>query len=335
MNVDVFDLGFLYVKSIINGTPVKIKSVVGEGKNLQFRDMNMDTDEDDYSCKLNNKEYFVSDLAIKQSDSVMHSLKPDRFDSASAQVLLSTVLGIGYKGKSTATRFVTGLPVSHYSAYKKDLYNLMMSQEHEYDICERGKDKYSGIISPVDTLIIPQPFGAAMDLLLDDNGRIRDKKLASKTIAIIDIGFGTTDVYVMESLSTIEKMTFSSNTAINHSYSLIADKLQDKFSVLYPLYKIEGVVQSGKLKKYGKVYSMDKTSKSAFKSSAQQLVAEIYNKWRNIQDIDEVFVTGGGGARMYEFMEEEFPNIQLVDNCQWSVANGCRKWGIRSWSNNG
>lgn len=331
MNIDVFDLGFLYVKSIVNGTEIKVKSVVGEGKKLQFRDMNMNSYEDDYSCILQGKEYFISDLAIKQSDSVLHSLKPDRFDSDSARVLLNSALGLGYKGQSTATRFVTGLPVSHYSNYKNALYDLMM-EEHDYEICSRGSQIYKGVISPIDTIIVPQPFGAAMDLLLDNEGNIVDKKLASKTIAIIDIGFGTSDIYVMESLSTTERMTFSSNTAVNHSYSLIANKLQDKFDVLYPLYKIEDVVQAGKLKKYGKTYSTAKISQWAFNSTAKQLVSEIYNKWRNCQDIDLIYVTGGGGAAMYEYMEPEFPNISLLPDSQWSVARGCHKWGVRTFS---
>lgn len=331
MNIDVFDLGFLYVKSIMNQLPVKMKSVVGEGKKLQFRDMNIhDQCEDDYSCILDSKEYFVSDLAIKQSDSVIHSLKPDRFDSDSARVLLNCALGLGYRGQSAATRFVTGLPVTHYTNYKEDLHALLM-EEHSYDICIDGKETYKGVINPIDTLIVPQPFGAAMDLLLDDTGKIIDKKLASKTIAIIDIGFGTSDIYVMEALDTIERMTFSSNTAVNHSYSLIADRLQDKFEVLYPLYKIEGVVKSGKIRKYGKSYSMAKTTNWALNSSAKQLVSEIYNKWRTSQDIDQIYVTGGGGAAMFEYLEPEFPNISLLPNSQWSVANGCGKWGIRNY----
>jgi plasmid segregation protein ParM len=334
MSLSAIDLGFLYTKGIVNGKRIIMKSVIGDSKKLIFRDldMNKSKETDDIAATVNGQNYFVSDLAISQSDSVVHSLKPNRFNSSAMQVLVSSVLGLGFGSGSHLSYFVSGLPASQYSQFKSGIQDLILNKSgHDFDLLIEGKDMIKGSVAPIQAKFIPQPFGAGMDLVLDNNGTIADKILASRTVAIIDPGFGTTDIFVMNSLSPVEKLSFSTPTAMNHAYKLIANKIEENFSVLLPLYKIEEVVITKKFSKSGKDFDMKQIIDWAFRTTAEQLISEIFNKWKNIHEIDYIYISGGGGIALSPYLLSEFENINLMHDSQWAVARGYYKWGRRSW----
>lgn len=332
------DLGFLYTKGIVNNKSLIFKSVVGSGKELEFRDM--DFSEDDGSdfiiCNSKDSSQFVSDLAIAQSDSIIHSLKPKRFDSMAVRTLLTTAFALGFGNGAHSTHVVSGLPVSHYSKFKDDISLLFMGEDgkgqfHEYSVIN-GDQNISGVVSTVAGLFLPQPFGAFADEILGDDGSIIDKKLASGTTAIIDIGFGTTDVYVVNALSPIEKLIFSTTTAMNHAYSLIAGKIYEKFSTLPPFYIIEEVVKTSHYERAGKKYPMKGVIEWAYSTTSEQLVGEIHNKWKSsVHEVNNVIVPGGGGLALSPYLLPEFENSRLAKRGQLAVVNGYNKWGIRTW----
>lgn len=331
MHISAIDLGFLYTKAIIGGKPILMKSVVGNAKPQRFADLNMGLKEDvdNLQCRVGTEEYFVSDLAIDQSDVILHSLKDDRFDSEATEVLTKTVFALGLEGE-TETKIVSGLPVSHYAEYKKNISNLFLGKFHNFNVHDNGKP-IMGTVRVNQGVFIPQPFGALLNRVLDSNGNISDKALAGKTVAVIDPGFGTTDVYVADALSPVERLTFSTKTAMNHAYGLIANKIEEQFGVILPLHAVEKIVRKGEFRKSGKVYPMHQVIQWAYKSTAQQLIAEITNKWKTIHEIDHILLAGGGGQALSKFILPEFPNIELLDDPQWAVVKGYYKWGVRQF----
>src|SRR5690606_24338670 len=98
MNISAIDLGFLYTKALVNGKKILMKSVVGNSKPQRFADLNMGlkSDTDHIESRVGTEDFFVSDLAIEQSDTVYYSLKDNRFDSKATEVLVRTALGLGF-----------------------------------------------------------------------------------------------------------------------------------------------------------------------------------------------------------------------------------------------
>lgn len=349
MKLSSIDLGFLYTKSIINHKRIIMKSIVGEGKELNFGDLNIALDgeerKDHITCKSDGRDYFISDLAVDQSDTVYHSLKADRFDSTAVQLLVKTAFGIGFGYGQHATYVVSGLPVNHYKKFKDNIKSLFMGQgqqTHAYsvdwdsvkvdsEVVFGKRSSAIGTVKTVEGVFLPQPFAAGMNRILADDGTIADNALANKTLAIIDPGFGTTDVYVISALSTVEKLTFSTDTAMNHAYRLISNRIQESFDIMLPLYAIEKVVKTREFKKHGKSYDMGSVIEWAFRATAQQLVSEILNKWKNTHEVDHILVAGGGGALLYPYFQSEFSNIELSGDPQWSIVSGYDKWGRRKW----
>lgn len=336
MNVCAIDLGFLYTKAIINNKPIIIKSVVGDAKTQRFDDLDFGLKDqgDRIKSRVGTEDYFVSDLAINQSDVIHHSLKGDRFNSSATEVLVRTVLGMGVGSDYVNSKVVSGLPVSHYDTYKDSIEELFLGRgqkTHNFDL-EVNKKPIRGSVQLNDGKFIPQPFGALLDRILDDKGSIHDKELAGKTVAVIDPGFGTTDIYVANALSPVERLTFSTSTAMNHAYRLIANKIEDDFGSSLLLHEVEAIVRKGEFRSSGKVYNMKSIVDWAYKNTALQIVTEVTNKWnRSSREVDRILLAGGGGYALSRWILPEFNNIELLDDSQWAVVRGYHKWAIRNF----
>lgn len=336
-NIVAIDLGFLYTKAIINGRRIIMKSVVGNSKEQRFKDLDVgiNTGRDDIISRIDEEEYFISDLAVNQSDTVYHSLREDRFNGFAVDALVKTSLGLGLgDGEDKSGKVVSGLPVSHYNRYKKDIEELFLGEEnknHYYDVSD-SDISYSGNILLLEGKFIPQPFGALVSKLLDSDGDVTDLSIAKQRIAVIDPGFGTTDVYVADSLASVEKMTFSTPVAMNRAYGLISDKIEEKFSVTLPLYRLESIVHTKEFKKNGKTYDMTSIINWAFQMTSNEILSVIENKWKNdLHTVDLILLAGGGGSALAQYLLPEFSNIELLEDSQWSVVEGYYRWAVRQY----
>jgi plasmid segregation protein ParM len=333
MGINAVDLGFLYTKAIINGRKVIIKSIVGDSVSQRFGefDLGLNDRQDNIKVTLGDEKFFVSDLAINQSNAIIHSLDEDRFNSRATAVITNAILGVG-QAVGNDEFIVSGLPVSHFATYKDDITKLFLgnnSKTHNYDIESNGKS-HKGFVKFTNGKFIPQPFGVLLDNILDEKGQIKDRVMAGKTIAVIDIGFGTTDIYVTNALSPVERLTFSIETAMNNAYKLISTKIQEQFNVNLQFHAIENIARTKEFKSKGLIYPVEKLVNWAFKNIAEQIVVEVTNKWGNsIYEIDEIILAGGGGIPLSEWILDKFSNITLTKDSQWAVANGYHKWGVR------
>jgi hypothetical protein len=182
MNISAVDIGFKNVKGIINGKKVFMKSVVGDSRTLKFEDLNIGKkDTDHLKSKVGSKEYFVSDLAIEQSDTVYYSLNDDRFNSESTDVLVKTAFALGFGNESTQTSVVSGLPASHYKTYKDDIKDLFL-KTHRYAVMNdktllKGSTKITQMVSSYLNHLVPYLTEYWMTLvqIADNNSWLKDR----------------------------------------------------------------------------------------------------------------------------------------------------------------
>lgn len=330
MRLASIDLGFLYGKGLINGKSLRIKSVVGESVPLRFQDLRMGkTKTDHIIVKHPDGDKFVSDLAINQSPVVDFSLRPDRFNLTATSVVADALMAMGLGSGEHEVLVVSGLPIDHYNKHRADI-EQMFSGAHEFCVNVSGKEllgKYDVVVGA----FIPQPYGVLMDAILDEDGAWKDRKLAKQTVAIIDVGFGTSDIYVCSALDAIEGLTFSTDTAMNHAYSLIASRIEQDFGVQLKLHQIEPVFLSKEFRKHGEIYDMSDVVTWACKATAMQLISEITNRWRGSWKVDTIIVGGGGGMVLYPYIKPHFENVRIAPNAQMAVVNGYNKYGMKMW----
>lgn len=354
--LSTIDLGFLYTQWTVGDRKGMMKSLAGNYKPLNFADLDMrvedDAIEDAKECtqeeletvpkdriisELDGNPFFLSDLAIDQSDSVFHSLKDKRFEADVIRLLVNTSYGIGFGAGFHETYTVSGLPVDHYKEFKPDITQLFMGKNgdgitHSFKVQyrdERGKDiSVLGSVRTKGAIILPQPFGGAMGVILDEKGGIAKPELAKARVLTIDPGFGTTDMYATDSMTPVEKYMFSTKTAMNSVYKLVGDKLREQFSLTLPLYKVERYVRDGKIIHKGKMYNLRSVIRWAYGVIAEQLVSEIVNKV-DLNEIDHIIIVGGGGIALGPYLKKHLDNVVMGN--QWSVTEGYRRWGLRKW----
>lgn len=310
-----FDLGYSYIKTDYFIIP----SVVGNARKIRFN-TGFSSDSLIYNLRVEfqGQQFFVGDLARRQSDQVVLNLDEDRYRTLEARVLLETTLGLLNSRVDETVNVVTGLPLD-YLKYKEDLQWLLEKEKHEIRI--NGLLKRTKVQRAE---ILPQPMLAFFDLFLDENGKPRRKDFLNKTVGIIDIGFGTTDLSLIRNLEFIDKASKSKDIAMNNVYKLIAELIYDEFGVDKDIFEIEQEARSGILKVRGQEYDIKEIVDYASSVVANKLINWINTVWKDNDDIDFIFVAGGGAEALGDFLVLAL-GAEKVYEPQLAVLRGAKK----------
>lgn len=329
------DLGYGFVKATDGRKDTIFPAVVGQARNLRY--VNDEVTEQNY---LNNmdviveeREYFVGDLANRQSDIVLFSLNENRMDEGISKVLLTTSLALLANGQGAEFNVVTGLPVGFYTETKQTITQHFKGR-HNITLRLNQQTEQEKTLQVNEVKVLPQPFGSLFNLILDQNGVLIDENMAAAKIGIIDIGFRTTDYIVVDSLENIDRLSGSSNTALSTSYIMIAEMLRDEFRITKPVYQLDDIVRQGVIRISGKTYNLEEIKKHAFAMVAEKLITEITSIWINRWELDMVFITGGGGIAIADYILPYFENAILVKEAQFANVYGFRKLAQRLFGAN-
>jgi plasmid segregation protein ParM len=324
------DLGYGFVK-VSDGKKDKIfPSVVGQARTLRYS-TEENTDQNfikNMDVIVDDREYFVGELANRQSDIVLFSLDENRMDEQISKILLITSLSLLSESKSTNFNTVTGLPVGFYTETKQTITQRFKGR-HSIVLRKNQKNESEQTLTVNEVKVLPQPFGSLFDLILDQNGTLIDENLAASKVGIIDIGFRTTDFIVVDNLENIDRLSSSSNTALSTAYFNIAEMLREEFKITKPIYQLDEIVRNGIIRISGKSYNLDEIKKHAFSMVAEKLITEINSLWTNKWELDMVFISGGGGMAISEFLLPAFENAVLVKEAQFANVYGFRKLAQR------
>jgi plasmid segregation protein ParM len=324
------DLGYGFVKATDGKSDILFPAVVGQARNLRY--VNDEASEHNYINNMDviveGREYFVGDLANRQSDIVLFSLNENRMDEGISKVLLVTALSLLANGRNTDYNIVTGLPVGFYTETKQTITQHFKGR-HNITLRLNQQTEQEKTLQVNEVKVLPQPFGSLFNLILDQNGALIDENMAAAKIGIIDIGFRTTDYIVIHSLENIDRLSGSSNTALSTAYIMISEMLRDEFRITKPIYQLDEIVRQSVIRISGKSYNLEEIKKHAFAMVAEKLVTEITGIWTNRWELDMVFITGGGGIAIADYILPYFENAMLVKEAQFANVYGFRKLAQR------
>jgi plasmid segregation protein ParM len=184
--------------------------------------------------------------------------------------------------------------------------------------------------------VIPQPIGSIFNLIFDEFGKIKDKKLALQKLGVVDIGFKTTDFSIFDHLQYIERGSSTMDTGISKCFSVFANKLRQESNITIELYRIFKFVAAGMIKIKGKEYNITNLKKRVYTHAASAIAADLNRLWENDWDIDSIILSGGGSVELAEYLS---PNIEgnvipisknidaRFNNVQGYCKFGKYKWG--------
>ncbi|MCQ2010522.1 ParM/StbA family protein [Sporolactobacillus sp. STSJ-5] len=316
-NVSI-DLGYGWTKALANGDKFFQPSVIGNYRQL----MEQQTKQGDLIFTEGTEQYFVGDLALRQSYVRYTSTGEDKTDTWTTGVLLKTVLA---KLAPTGTvNIVTGLPVDYYlsqrAGFEKLLDTVNQSGKYQIEIVGQGTVHANPLINR--RKIVPQPFGSAMDYLLNADGSVAKMDAARKSILVVDVGYYTLDLLELNAMEIGKNSRSPRNLGVDTAYNLLHTYLLENIGRAPDRFELDKYVLDGNYAGYDIHPLIDKS----FKSLAQQIRLEIDNQ---SEFYDLYLITGGSASLIAGYLN--LPNQIVLEDPQFANCRGYAKIGARAW----
>lgn len=241
-----------------------------------------------------------------------------RYDSPIYKVIMATGMALGLWGTSNDNEIFlqTGLP----AAYKRcDTPRLKAALIGNYDISIKvGSGKWTDFVFSLDEDhidVMEQPQGTLCAVAYN-NGEVSEigkSVLVSDTI-ILDIGFGTEDIFTIRKGYSDSSRTFS-DTGMRAVLDGVIKELQDAYPVEYKIFELQTYLEEGQAPYFdpdefkthyiGFADVLDETNKSLCEKSIRRLMQE-YN---NLLGYKYLIVTGGTGESRFAQIKEMLSGI--------------------------
>ncbi len=317
------DIGYGYVKGAVEVdgkvTTVMFPSVV---KDQPLKSFNMALNGGyslDYAVRVNDFKMFVGDLAFSQSAERKFE-KQGNFDAKYIQTVVGTCLHL-LVPSDCDVELILGLPLVSFSS-EQAVNNIKNCVENQVLEVEIGKKTKKFILSKVK--VTAQGIGAYFGLVLSDGN------LYDQSIAILDLGYRTFDVTVIQSGVINEGLTKSFEEAgMNQLYEVITESLnseglQRKFKpsqIETYIRKDDKLPVAIKGKSTYREYAMP-----FMKNYVSNTISELRRYWADeLNSIDKIYAVGGGGEELYDLFKGELEIIDLIKNSQYANCYGYLK----------
>lgn len=219
---------------------------------------------------------------------------------------------------------VTGVPSIEVATEKEQQLREVFEGAHIVRI--NGKDK---VIRINRVVVISQPLGAVLSRYLDEEGCMADGRYETDSVAVIDIGTGTTDLDHVKALRRISAECHSVPFGMFDVYKRIAAWINKKNP------DARATPQSVELQFRRDYYEVSKRIKYdirdikevAVKEVAAEITTAISQHWKSFDVFDEILITGGGATQLGKTLEKMIPGSVVLTNPQTANAEGFFKYG--------
>jgi plasmid segregation protein ParM len=335
MQVIGLDVGFGFTKAT-NGRETQIfKSVVGDAAEATFGEQLLPSKSSlGRHLQINGETYYVGEMAEQQSRGRGFSLDPTQFLSKYAKTLaIAACAPMAESDKPV--RLVTGLPISFFRKHKDPLTQLLQ-QRHTATLYKPGGEKEERVINVERVRVIPQPFGALFNLMLNDLGKPVSQRFITEKIGVIDVGFRTADYTISDRTRYSERGSQSTDSGISVAFQALANALQEKSGVAIELFRLYDAVTRGTIKIRGKRFDITALVKQAFTGLASRVATEANRLWSDDWDVDAIVISGGGGAVLAPYLapllEGEVIPVPPEQDARLNNVQGYQKYGLHLWS---
>lgn len=222
---------------------------------------------------------------------------------------------------------VTGVPAQH---YKTDRAATLIEQalKGEHTVYINGNPVTFNV---KEVRVMLQPLGSYNTLLKKDDGSLKERavELSKKEKLLIDIGWGSTDVAVLE--GAMLRDFFTIDVSMFNAYEAIGKGLEKAYPDIveaggYNEFDLEKQLRESNVFEIGNVpYNALAIKQKAFETVANNIMAEISRKQINLKKYGAVIFTGGGVLALAPYLRkftEDVPNVLKVVDAQMANARG-------------
>jgi hypothetical protein len=343
MQVIAIDHGFGYMKATNGTKKIAYPNIVTHGHPKIF---DYTTNPDPlanlhvkiYSDSKASGEYFVGELGKNESHDADFIKAKDRVNSEMARASLITAIALCAEDNTgQAVAIATGLPWAHYGQLR-DAYVEGLIGEYKVEFIVDGKTSKTVEFSvPEEYIFIyPQGVGVYFDQIMDENGDyIEDHPLLhTATFGLIDVGTRTTDIELFENLQLNQNFCAGKDVGIESVKRAVASALASKNAPNQDGW-VEEIVNGQSERARTTIKTRDLAP--VIENSLMRLGKEVSNSvnalWEYKEDMLEiVFVAGGGGTKVYDYIELNAKNtkLQLVNRPMFANVYGFHKAALRA-----
>jgi plasmid segregation protein ParM len=222
-------------------------------------------------------------------------------------------------------RVVTGLPVAYY----RDAHHLAEYLRGQHVIKLEGR---ALVVDIEDVLVVPQPFGALLSILLNERGRLiaGTEDLVEGQVGVLDIGQFTTDLILVNGLEYIEARSGLVEVGVSTAIDMLRKVLQDDYRVMFEPHDLEVAMRRGWLVIDGEKQRLNGLASNRLDPVARAIEAEARTLW-NISALSAVVLAGGGSLALQPWLEPRFKQALYAPDAAMANAAGFVRYGLRRW----
>jgi len=279
----------------------------------------------DYNMFVFNKEvYEVGDISVLGSGGRGRA----RYNSSNFKT--EAIIGITKileKANGEKVRVVTGVP----SALAKNtavVEEMKRSLLGAYDVKSVVWDKVDSVqFEVVDVIVVPQPLGTIYNYVFDREKGELDQSLLKHRVLVVDIGWGTTDLAILESSQV--RGTFGFEIGTSDCIAGVQEEVNTKHpdANIYALNPHEldlALLQSYNVETPFGVYDLSTIVEKHKKVQAENIYKHVMGVGLEYNKFNKIIITGGGALLYEKYLRELFndPRLLIQEDAVISNVNG-------------
>lgn len=220
---------------------------------------------------------------------------------------------------------VVGLPLGVYGAQRDGLRASLHGQEAYVAV----DDKVQAKVRFANVLVLPQAAGAYYAAALHPDGSVKAPELLKRPTGVIDIGFRTTDYFVMqrddEGLRPVKALSGSLDTGISEVYEALRRRAQTLTGHMIDGLRIETAMrqQDGILLDMGRDIDLHGWIAEEAHSTARRIMDELRVAWgKHLAALGSVLLAGGGALVLGGHMKALYPTLRVIEDPVYANASG-------------
>lgn len=325
------DIGFGYTKAVSeSGREVTFPSVVGR-KFASSLEGILGGYQEEYVVTLSYPEkadeeaqsFYVGDAAMTAGGN--RTWEEHHAKNRNLEVLISTAIGLLNENDDEPVQLAVGLPMSVFNAQqselKKKLSGLNMT-------CTIGSETKHLKVESV--FVFPQGAGVYYAALHDIDGSIKNMELVNKQVAVIDVGYRTTDYLFMAKakkglVPRPEPFSGSEDIGMNTAHTEIQTAIMKPLKSQPDILDIEKALlwHNGMMPIKGGEFDLKPYRKTAYEDLANEIISRLKRRWGDdINTLSAIIIGGGGGDALYSHFENSFPAVMKVEKPEYANARG-------------
>ena len=263
--------------------------------------------------------------------------RPARLFDQYAQGLALTAAAL-FSESESPLHIVVGLPLAMVRRWQARLEAGLLGF-HMVELASAAEAPLRKHIHIRKVHIVPHPLGTFINLIMHHDGRRRESKDGERKIALIDVGFRTTDLMVMEAARFCQRGSGTIQMGLADAWEAVARELGRQGAEVPDVAGLYRAIRMGRLRIGERTYDVAAPREKAYRQLAAALADQINHRLRADWDLERLLLTGGAAAELAPvlapLLNGEVDLIEHEQDVRLSNAQGHLRLARHLWGRSG